>query len=379
MCLHSIFFPSYRPKELPHDCVVDIISEAATDRDVQENENRIIQAARAAVNQTQREREREREIDLEKEWGQRDRSSSRGRGESYSEDRGGNRERDRDRDRNVQDRDEDESVEDWNSDSDGGREAGNNKRRGMRDAFNQEADSFSDEDKGYNNWNDDVNGRHQYNRLDRSTVSEGTVDVSDRSSLKLRHTLSGDKRRNGNGSGNKDRDRNGNEEKFNLQAAYRELCLDPEGLKKRASFSQSMSRRPRTVRVESRSRTRRSTSKTPSRNSMKDKGSRSLSRDRNQRMLLKESDPRSISQDFSSSDTSRLSSPPHRSRYSPLGSANYFPLRSSPSARPLPSHVPMDLHDRNQAAIGYIVSSNEENYTKALTTAVETVVNNYFR
>ena len=365
--------------------MVDIISETATDRDMEENEARIIQAARAAVSQTQKERElerlkeRERETDIELE----------GEGEGEGEIEEGHKEINSRRTDQGNDNERERYHID-KSDMDRNDNIGHNNTRRGRDGqtdrdfrfsrgqmASQESDGSSDDE----NRNDRKGDQHTY--FDDFNHSHNMSESL--SSSQLRHTLTRD-RRNDNSNRNRsvNVDDSRGEEKFDLRAAYRDLHMDPDGLKKRASFSQALSRRPRTVRAESRRGNGKSKSSisTTNRSGIKNLSSRSPSRDRSQRAISRELDPRSSSQDFNSSVSSRFSSPPHTSRYSsysPLGNTNYFPLRSSASGRPLPPHVPMDLYDRNQAAVGYIVSNNEENYTKALTTAVETVVNDYFR
>ena len=377
----------YRPKELPHDCVVDIISEAATDRDMEANEARIIQAARAAITQTQKERnsEREKEREREKDWNIEMEGEEEGQiVEGYREingrrlDRNQGQDYDNERERyhiNQSDIDRNANIGhiDTHSATDEQRVRDLRFNRGR--VTRHESDD-SDDDRNGN----ERKGTQPAYLTDFDHPQKMSESLS---SSQLRHTLSSDRRNdNSNRNGSVSTSSRTGDEKFDLHAAYRELHMDPEGLKNQASFSQSLSRRPRTVRAESRRGNGRSKSSTASRNGSKNLSSRSPSRDRSQRTISRDFDPRSSSKDFNASVSSRFSSPPHTSRYSsysPLGNTNYFPLRSSASGRPLPSHVPMDLHDRNQAAVGYIVSNNEDNYTKALTTAVETVVNDYFR
>ena len=126
-----------------------------------------------------------------------------------------------------------------------------------------------------------------------------------------------------------------------------------------------------------------SRSRSPSRNL----GPRSSSRNQSSRSLSQDRSPRSPDREnLGPRSGSRLSSPPLRSPYSsfsPLGSSNYFPLRTSStpvrSTVRTPVRYPMDLYDRNAAAVGYILDNDGGNYTKALTTAVENVVSDYFR
>jgi hypothetical protein len=314
--------PPHRPKELPHDCVVEVVSEVVADTAIIENRRRLSKAAKAALkhskgskSQSQRSREKRDE-----EW------------EEKKEER-----REEKEERREERRRKSEEITD-------------NAVRRKRIEESQETNFLG--------VSSDAGASEEFD--DNGLVAE-TDDVSD---FEVDPELSSKEI----------------PKRFDLHAAYRDLTLDPEDLSRfRGTFVRNITEPKKEV------FRKRGSSATRQRGRQREEEKRILLEggviDR-KRVSMDYGKGRSTSTSRDSRLRSRSPSctvRPPAHPYSPLALGNYYPLRNSSPQRSGPLHGPKDLKERNATSVSYILADSEPDYEEALTAAVETVVTNFFR
>ena len=425
-----------RPKELPHDCVVEVVSEVVSDTGFYENRTLLANAAKEAVSfyvsnypslsndsdslrngtgsrnrrggdrssgecgelrtihrevSTDEDRDRYREVDVDSDRGERERDVVRD-DESECDEYDGREEEEEEEESHSNDDDYDNGN---NGNSDEINE-GQNEPKMNREEYNDtihsddvdessSVDQNSDQDKN-ENLHENEKENEEYSR---TFLSDGN---SSREYPRVRARSDNNKKNiHGNDSG-------GNHARYNLQAAYRDLTHDPNDVSRlRGTFSKnvipkeeffrkSLSRRNCIVREIEREKSEGDRDRGRDRGSREEEGVlgeegigrtgtrlgvRGRSRDK------KKNENRNRE---GGSRDSRLRTRSPSYYHSPLGTGNYYPLRTSVSPlRTLPPNVPMDLTERNATSLTYIMPDTALNHKKALNQAVGTVVSNFFR
>ena len=317
----SSLLPPHRPKELPHDCVVEVVSEVVADTAIIQNRRKLSKAAKAAVKIS----------DDSKSQSSRDKRDEKKK-EKRDEEKREKRELKKEQRRRESEEIRDSAV----------------RRKRTEEAQENNIMGISS-DTG-------VSGEFEENGLLAETDEVSDFEVDPELSPKEIP------------------------KRFDLHAAYRDLTLDPDDLSRfRGTFVRNVTEPKKEVfrKRDSSANRQRGRQKEEEKRFLVEGGTtdrRGVSAD-NRRGRLTSASRDSRLRSRSPSLTARPPAHP----YSPLALGNYFPLRNSSPQRTCPLHVPKDLKERNASSVSYILADSEPNYEEALTAAVETVVTNFFR